>query len=298
MTAGPLRYAWLSIAAAFATIGLKLGAWWLTGSIGLLSDALEAGVNLAGAIAMLSMLLVASRPPSAEHAYGYSKAEYFASGFEGVLILGAALAIAVSAADRLVAPQPLTQVGAGLLVSACAALANFAVARRLRTAGRRYQSVALEADAEHLMTDVWTSAGVIVGVAAAALTGILRLDPLIALAVAARILWVGAVLLRRSAAGLLDRAVAPERRAALENVLERYRREGIDFHAVRTREAGARTFISMHVLVPGDWSVNRGHDLAEEVEAALRQAIPGATVFTHVEPLGDPASYRDTGLDR
>lgn len=295
---GSLRFAWLSIAAAIATIALKLLAWRLTDSVGLLSDALEAGVNLAGATTMLAMLIVAARPADDEHAFGYSKAEYFASGFEGTLILVAAIAIAVAAIDRLIAPRPLTHIGAGLAVSVAAALINFAVARRLVEAGRRYDSIALEADAQHLMTDVWTSVGVIAGVFAVALTGWERLDPLIALAVAAHILWSGIKLVKRSALGLLDRALAPEQLATLDGVLERYRVRGIDFHAVRTRRAGARSFVSLHVLVPGDWSVTAGHDLAETVEADIRAALPGASVFTHLEPLNDPASYRDIDLDR
>ncbi|MDH5535017.1 MAG: cation diffusion facilitator family transporter [Betaproteobacteria bacterium] len=291
------RFAWLSIAAAIATIALKLLAWQLTDSVGLLSDALESGVNLAGATAMLAMLILAARPADDEHAFGYSKAEYFASGFEGTLILAAALVIAVAAVNRLIEPRPLTHVGAGLAVSVAAALVNFAVARRLFEASRYYRSIALEADAQHLMTDVWTSAGVIVGVGAVAATGWQRLDPLIALAVAANILWSGMKLMKRSALGLLDRALPPAALQVLDGVLAQYRARGIDFHAVRTRQAGARAFVSLHVLVPGDWSVTRGHDLAEEIEADVRAALPGSSVFTHLEPLGHPASYRDIELD-
>ena len=288
----------LSIAAALATIALKTLAWWLTDSVGLLSDALESGVNLAGATAMLAMLIVAARPADEEHTFGYSKAEYFASGFEGTLILIAAIAIAATAVERLVNPQPLAHVGAGLAVSVAAALINYAVARRLFEAGRLYQSIALEADARHLMTDVWTSVGVIAGVAAVAATGWQRLDPLIALAVAAHILWAGFSLMKRSAQGLLDRALSPEQRQALEKILARYRAQGLDFHALRTRQAGARSFVSLHVLVPGDWTVTRGHDLMDEIEDEIRAALPGASVFTHLEPLEHPASYRDMHLDR
>jgi cation diffusion facilitator family transporter len=298
VASGSRRFAWLSIAAAIATIAMKLTAWRLTDSVGLLSDALEAGVNLAGATAMLAMLIVAARPADDEHAFGYSKAEYFSSGFEGTLILGAAIAIGIVALDRLFAPRPLTNIGPGLAVSVAAALINFAVARRLIEASRHYHSIALEADAQHLMTDVWTSIGVIAGVGAVALTGWQRLDPLIALAVAAHILWSGTKLVKRSALGLLDRALPPEQLAALGSVLEHFRARGIDFHAVRTRGAGTRSFVSLHVLVPGDWTVTAGHDLAEAVEAEIRAALPGASVFTHLEPLGDPASYRDINLDR
>lgn len=295
---GLKNFALLSIAAALVTIGLKLVAWWLTGSVGLLSDALEGTVNLAAAMMMLAMVIVATRPPDEDHAYGYSKAEYFASGFEGMLIFAAAVGIAVVAIDRLITPRPLEHVGAGLAVSAVAAAVNFAVARRLFEAGRRYQSVALEADAHHLMTDVWTSVGVIVGVAAVAVTGWQRLDPLIALAVALHIVWMGAKLMRRSIHGLLDRALPAADLERINAVLAGYRDQGIDFHALRTRQAGARAFISVHVLVPADWSVSRGHEMAHRVEHDIWQALPGATVLTHVEPLGDAESYRDIDLDQ
>ena len=296
--AGARNFALLSIATALATIALKTLAWWLTDSVGMLSDALEATVNLAGATVTLTMLVIAARPPDEEHAYGYTKAEYFASGFEGTLILVAAIAISVAAVDRLIEPRPLEHVGAGLAVSVTAALVNYAVARRLFEAGRRYQSVALEADALHLMTDVWTSAGVIGGVAAVAVTGWERLDPLIALAVAAHILWTGFVLMKRAAQGLLDRALPASQQRALNLVLDRYRAQGIDFHALRTRQAGARSFVTMHVLVPADWSVVQGHDLVDQIEDDLREALPGVAVLTHIEPLGHPASYRDMDLDR
>jgi cation diffusion facilitator family transporter len=291
------KFALLSIAAALATIALKTLAWWLTDSVGLLSDALEGTVNLAGATLMLAMLAIASRPPDDNHAYGYSKAEYFASGFEGTLIVIAASLIAYAAAERLISPRPLDNVGAGLVVSAAASAINYAVARRLFAASSRYKSIALEADAQHLMTDVWTSAGVIIGVTAVVLTGWLWLDPLIALAVAANIVWSGVKLVKRSLSGLLDRALPPHERQALQRVLDRYRTQGIDFHALRTRQAGARSFVSVHVLVPAEWSVAQGHDLAHKVEHDVREALPGATVLTHIEPLGHPESYRDIDLD-
>jgi cation diffusion facilitator family transporter len=294
---GASKFAALSIAAALATIALKTLAWWLTGSVWLLSDAIEGTINLAGATVALAMISVAARPPDEDHAYGYSKAEYFSSGLEGTLILIAAIAIGIAAVDRLIAPQPLENVGPGLVVSAAASLINYLVARRLYRAGDHYRSIALEADARHLMTDVWTSAGVIAGVAAVWVTGWLRLDPLIALAVAANILWSGYRLMQRSIHGLLDRAVPPEQMRALSGVLDRYRARGIDFHALRTRQAGARSFVSLHVLVPADWTVAQGHKLAHEVEVDIRAALPDATVMTHVEPLGYPESYRDMDLD-
>jgi len=295
---GARRYALLSIAAALATIALKTLAWWITGSVGLLSDALEGTINLVGATVVLAMLTVAAWPPDADHAYGYSKAEYFASGIEGALIVVAAIAIGVTAVDRLITPRALVNVGAGLAVSVAASLVNYAVARRLFTAARVHRSIALEADARHLMTDVWTSAGVIAGVAMVWVTGWQRLDPLIALAVAAHILWAGYALVQRSVHGLLDRMLPPEQLAQLDAALERHRAAGAEFHAVRTRQAGARCFVSLHVLVDPAWSVARGHDFAHQVADDIRAALPGAVVLTHVEPAGAPESYQDMDLDR
>lgn|SRR5688572_3985841 len=290
-------FALLSIATAVVTIALKLLAWWLTGSVGLLSDALEGTINLAAATLAFAMLSVAARPPDGEHAFGYSKAEYLSSGVEGMLIVAAAVAIGVMAVDRLIAPRPLDQLGMGIAVSVAASLINLAVARQLLKAGRRLRSIALEADARHLMSDVWTSAGVVLGVAAVWLTGWERLDPIVALAVAVNIVWTGYKLVQRSAQGLLDHALPEEELQALKRVLDRYRAQGIDFHALRTRQAGFRSFISVHVLVPAEWSVAQGHNLAHRVERDIRESLPDATVLTHVEPLGDPESYRDMGLD-
>ena len=295
---GASKFAALSIAAALATIALKTLAWWLTDSVGLLSDAIEGTINIVGATVALAMISVAARPPDEDHAFGYTKAEYFASGLEGALILIAAIAIGFVAVDRLITPRPLEHVGAGLVVSTGAALINYAVARRLYEAGRHYRSIALEADARHLMTDVWTSAGVIAGVAAVWLTGWERLDPLIALAVAANIVWSGYQLMQRSILGLLDRALPADQLQALDRVLDRYRARGIDFHALRTRQAGARSFVTLHVLVPADWTVAQGHNLAHEVEMDIRAALPDAAVLTHVEPLGYPESYQDADFDR
>ncbi len=292
------RFAWLSIAAAVATIALKAAAWRLTGSVGLLSDAMESLVNLVAAIMTLLMLNVAARPPDEDHAFGHGKAEYFASGAEGALILLAAAGIGWTAVGRLLSPQPLEQVGLGVVVSCAASLVNLLVSRVLMAAGRRYHSIALEADAHHLMTDVWTSAGVLAAIGLVAATGWTILDPLIALAVAAQIVWTGVQLLRRSALGLLDTALAPAEQALVRAVLARHEGPEVRFHAVRTRMAGARRFVSMHVLVPGGWTVQRGHDLLEAIEAEVRAALPHATVFTHLEALEDPASFQDEGLDR
>jgi cation diffusion facilitator family transporter len=292
------RFAWLSIAAALVTIALKTVAWRLTGSVGLLSDALESLVNLVAAILTLIMLTVAARPADEDHAYGHSKAEYFASGAEGALILLAAAGIGWTAVQRLLAPQPLEQAGLGVLVSTGASLVNFAVARVLLAAGRRHHSIALEADAHHLLTDVWTSAGVLLGIGLVTLTGWERLDPIIALLVAANIVWTGVQLLRRSAMGLLDAALAPAELAALRAVLAHHEGPEVRFHAVRTRQAASRRFVSMHVLVPGAWTVRRGHDLLERIEEEVRAVVPNATVMTHLEALEDPASWLDEGLDR
>ncbi len=292
------RFAFLSIAAALVTIGMKTLAWRLTGSVGLLSDALESLVNLAAAIITLVMLIVAARPPDDDHAYGHEKAEYFASGAEGALILLAAVGIAWAAVGRLFSPQPLEQVGWGVVVSTGASLVNLVVSRVLLAASRRHHSIALEADAHHLLTDVWTSAGVLAGIGLVALSGWNILDPIIALLVAAQIVWTGVRLLRRSALGLLDTALATEEQEALRAVLARHEGPQLQFHAVRTRQAASRRFISMHVLVPGGWTVRQGHELAERIEGEVRAAIYNATVFTHLEALEDPASFRDQGLDR
>ncbi len=292
------RFAWLSIFAAVCTIALKAVAWRLTGSVGLLSDALESIVNLAGAMMALAMLTIAEQPADDRHAYGHGKAEYFSGGFEGFLILLAAAAIGVSAVERLLDPQPLSDVGIGLAVSVVASAVNFATARILLAAGQEHRSLTLEADAHHLMTDVWTSAGVIFGVGAVALTGWLWLDPLIALLVAANIVWTGWKLVHRSTSGLMDGALPPEDHAQVVAILSRYRDEGIDHHALRTRESGARRFVEFHVLVPGAWSVRKGHNLAERMESEIRAALPRTTVITHLEPLEDPVSHEDIALDR
>ncbi|HMV20817.1 MAG TPA: cation diffusion facilitator family transporter [Rhodocyclaceae bacterium] len=292
------RYALLSIVAALATIALKGVAWWLTGSVGLLSDAAESLVNLAGALMALAMLTLAEQPADDNHAFGHGKAEYFSSAFEGFLIVVAAVAISYSAVDRLIHPRPLEALGLGLGFSAVASVINYLTARVLMTVGRQHHSITLEADAHHLMTDVWTSVGVIVGVGLAGASGWQWLDPLIAVAVAVNILGTGWRLLQRSADGLMDAALPEERRVEIAAVLEDYRRQGLEFHALRTRQAGSRAFVSVHVLVPGQWTVQRGHDWLERIEESIRQAVPGSHVTTHLEPLEDPASQSDQDLDR
>jgi cation diffusion facilitator family transporter len=292
------RFAWLSVAAAVATIALKLVAYLLTHSVGLLSDALESLVNLAGALMALAMLIVAARPPDEDHAYGHGKAEYFSSVLEGTLILAAALSIGVAAVRRLLEPRPLAQIGLGLGISIVASLLNLAVAVVLLRAGRRHRSITLEANARHLLTDVWTSAGVVVGVGAVALTGWQRLDPVVALVVAGNVVRTGLGLVRRSVSGLMDTALPAGEVQALRDVLARHAESGARFHALRTRQAGPRRFVSVHVLVPGDWTVARGHQLLERIEADIRAAVDNASVLTHLEPLDDPSSWEDVALDR
>jgi cation diffusion facilitator family transporter len=284
------RFAWLSIAAAVVTIGLKLVAYRLTGSVGLLSDAIESVVNLVGGIMALAMLTIAARPADEDHPFGHHKAEYFSSGVEGSLILLAAVSIGYAAVGRLLAPKPLEQIGLGLAVSVLASFVNLAVALLLLRVGRKRNSITLEANAQHLLTDVWTSAGVLFGVGAVALTGWQRLDPIVALAVAANIIWTGVGIVRRSVAGLMDSALSATDQAALQSVLKPHQEAGVGFHKLQTRQAGARKFVSLHVLVPGAWTVHRGHQLAGLIASEIRQALPDAVVTTHLEPLDSPAS--------
>jgi cation diffusion facilitator family transporter len=292
-------YAWLSVAAALLTIALKTTAYLLTSSVGLLSDALESLVNLVAAGVLVVVLRIAAAPPDAEHEFGHGKAEYFSSGLEGALVFVAAAAIVASALPRLWSPVPLDDVGLGLVVSAIAGAVNLFVALRLRSAAKKHHSISLEADAHHLLTDVWTSAGVIAGVGLVALTGWERFDPILALGVAAHILWMGGRLIRRSVMGLLDAAVPEAERAELVEILGRYERaEGMHWHALRTRQAGARRFVTVHVLVPGAWTVQRGHDLCERIEHELAATRPMTSVFTHLEPVEDERSFADQGLDR
>jgi cation diffusion facilitator family transporter len=292
------RFAWLSIGAAIATIALKAIAYALTGSVGFLSDALESFVNLVGAVLALAMLRVAARPADDSHAYGHSKAEYFSSGVEGSLIVIAAGTIAFAAIPRLLHPHPLEQINLGLVVSAAAALINLLVAVVLRRAATRYQSVTLEASSKHLLADVATSVAVVGGVAMVAITGWQRLDPIVALAVATHIVWTGIRIVRKSIFGLMDTALPANEQQAIRGVLDRYRDQGIHYHALRTRQAGAQRFVSLHVLVPGSWTVQKGHQLLEKIESEIRSALPNVSVLTHLESLDDPASWKDMTLER
>jgi len=293
------RYAWMSVAAAIATISLKTWAWQATGSVGLLSDALESLINLAAALLALSMLRLAAAPPDAAHPYGRFKAEYFSSGIEGALIVFAAVSIAWAALPRLADPRPIEAPLLGIALSALASGINLGCGRMLIAAGRRLHSIALEADGHHLMSDVWTSAGIIAGVALVAATGWHILDPVMALAVAAHIVITGFLLMRRSFAGLLDAAIPEAERAAIEKIFAEYRpRYGIEFHALLTRQAGARRFISFHLLVPDAWPVDRAHQLSEEIEERIREQVPSAITLSHIEPISQPASYDDIKLER
>lgn len=293
------RYAWLSIGTAVVTLAIKWAAWWLTGSVGLLSDALEAFVNLGAGMLALWMLKLAASPPDEKHPYGLSKAEYFAAGFEGTLIVFAAAAIIASALPRLVSPQPIETPLLGLALGALAAAINFGAALILIRAGRENQSITLEADGQHLMTDVWTSIGVVAGVALVWATGWLIVDALIAIAVGIHIIWAGVRLMRRSVLGLLDVAIPGDDLDEIDKLFAEYsNRYGVSFHALRTRQAGARRFVTFHLLVPDEWSVKRAHQLSEEIESRIRSMVPSASLLTHIEPIADPSSYDDQALDR
>jgi cation diffusion facilitator family transporter len=295
---GLLRFALLSVVAAVVTIGLKTAAYIITGSIGLLSDALESLANLVAALVALYALWVAARPPDEEHTYGHTKAEYFSSGFEGLLIVAAAVGIVVAAVRRLIEPLPIQDPALGLLINALASVVNLAVARVLLRVGKRHESITLEADAQHLMADVWTSLGVIAGVTAAVATDWHRLDPIVAIAVALNVLRSGSRLLRRSVYGLLDTSLPEETLGKIKAILEAHTGAGVRYHALRTRQAGARRFISFHILVPGNWTVQRGHDLLERIEEQIREVVPNSVVDTHLEPIEDPVSWEDTRLER
>ncbi len=292
------RFAWISIGASLLTIILKTAAYKLTGSVGLLSDAIESLVNLAGGIMALMMLKIAARPADNEHAYGHNKAEYFSSGVEGTLILVAAASIGYTAYGRLLDPKPLEQVGLGLVVSVAASGINLATALLMMRVGRKRNSITLEANGHHLMTDVWTSVGVIAAVGAVAATGWTWLDPVVAFAVAANIVWTGGKIVQRSIAGLMDASLPAHDLANVKKVFAQHEATGIQFHALRTRQAGMRKFVSVDVLVPGAWSVQQGHDLVEKIEAEIRAVVSDSSVFTHLEPIEDPLSWADEKLDR
>ena len=291
------RFAWLSIGAAILTIVLKAAAYFLTGSVGLLSDALESFVNLAGAIMALAMLSIASRPEDESHHFGHSKAEYFSSGMEGGFIIIAAGGIAYTAIERLINPQPLEQLGIGLAVSVVAGLINLGAAWIIGQNGIKYNSITLRANSKHLMTDVWTSVGVLAGVGLVAVTGWGPLDSLVAIGVAINIVWSGFGIVKHSISGLMDSVLPKEEETVIREKITELLPEGVVYHALMTRQAGARRFVSFHVLVPGKWTVEHGHVILENLEVHLTQLFPNMVVFTHIEPLDDPASWSDQKLD-
>ncbi|MBL8359856.1 MAG: cation transporter [Rubrivivax sp.] len=284
-------YLKLSVAVAVATIALKTGAWWVSGSVSLLSDALESLVNLAGAMFALMMVTVAARPPDEDHPYGHHKAEYFSSGFEGVLIFVAALAIIWAAVQRLVTPQPLAQVGWGMVLSLVSTALNGALAWSMLKKAREVRSMALEGDARHLFTDVWTSVGVVAGLAAVLFTGWQWLDPVLAIAVAANILREGASLVMRSADGLMDRALEPEARAQIQRVLDEFAHQAIRFDHVATRRAGQRRFVDLHMHMPAGWTLGRAAAVRASVEQALMAAVPGLRATIQLLPMDVEAHF-------
>jgi cation diffusion facilitator family transporter len=291
-------YMFLSIAAALVTMGVKFIGYFLTGSVGLFSDAAESVVNLVAALVGLWAVTLAARPADEEHTYGHTKSEYFSSGVEGALILVAALIIAVAALPRLLHPKPIEQAFLGLAFSVSGAVINGVLAWFMLREGKKQRSVTLEADAHHLFTDVMTTAGVLVGVLLVALTKWDILDPIVALLVAVNIIWTGIKLLRQTGLGLLDTALPHEDMQAVNEILERYRKQSIDFHAMRSRMSGRRRFVSFHVIVPGTWTVLKGHTICEEIDVAIRAVLPDSTVFTHLEPKEDPVTFEDIELDR
>lgn len=291
-------FAYLSIIAAVLTISLKFLAYLLTGSVGLLSDAIESVVNLAAAILALFMLKWAAKPPDEEHMYGHTKAEYFSSIVEGVLITIASITIIIPSVNRLLNPQVIEQPLLGLIISAFASIINFAVASLLLRAGKKYNSITLDADAHHLFTDVWTSVGVIIGVSVVAITGIYIFDPIIAIIVAINIIYTGWKLIKRSVMGFMDVSISTEEQKIITDIIAQYEKEGLKFHGIRTRQSAARRFVTFHVLVPGKWSVQKSHDWVEKIEKDIRNAISQITVTTHLEPVEDKKSWNDEGIDK
>jgi len=293
------KFIYLAIAAALATISLKMLAYFLTGSVGLFSDALESGVNLIVAIVALLMITLAEKPADEEHAYGHHKAEYFSSAIEGSLIVLAAFSIIWAAIPRIIHPQPLENVGIGLLVSLGASGINLAVGLILIKNGRKNHSITLEADGKHLMTDVYTSVGVLIGIGIVKLTGWLILDGVVAIGVALNIVWTGYQLMRRSALGLLDSSIPEEERLKITKVLDLYKGQNLEYHSLMTRQAGQRKFVSLHILLPGKLTIQEGHDMVEKIERNIRDLFDApVTVFTHLEPVEDPLSMQDIGIDR
>ncbi|AHD22375.1 cation transporter [Rhodococcus pyridinivorans] len=288
-----MRFMLLSVATALATMLLKASAAWITGSVGLLSDALESGVNLVAALVGLAALRLAAKPADANHDFGHGKAEYLSAAVEGTMVFAAATVILWTSVERLISPQPVTEVGLGLLLSAGSSALNLVVGLLLIRQGRAHRSITLVADGKHLLTDVWTSAGVLVGVALVALSGWDVLDPIVAILVALNILRIGFGLVRQAVVGMLDAVLPPEDVTAVNAVLDRYREPGVvTILPPRTRESGRQRFVYLVVRVPGDWTVRAGHDLLDRIEADLAEALPGVVVFSHLEPDRAPTGRR------
>ena len=291
------KYAWLAIAAAVLTVLLKTAAWAITGSVGLLSDAAESLVNLVAAIVALVSLTIAAKPADEDHHFGHSKAEYFSAALEGIMVFVAAASIIYLGIERLFNPRPLESLGIGLAVSMVAAVLNGVVGRILIRVGERHRSITLRADGKHLMTDVYTSVGVVVGLGLAWLSGWNWVDAVIAILVGVNILFTGYRLISESTAGLMDASLSPEDNARIQAILDAHTEQGrIEFHAVRTRESGSRQFMEMHMLVPGDWTVQRGHDAMEDLVELIVAQFPAMSVTGHLEPVADPRSYEDMAL--
>lgn len=286
------RFALLSVAVALFTIIFKSVAYFITGSVGLLSDALESIVNLVGALMALGMLAIAARPADEKHTYGHSKAEYFSSGVEGALILIAAGSIIFTAVNRLINPQPLEKIGIGLIVSVIASMANLVTSLILQRTGKMYNSISLISNGKHLMTDVWTSGGVLLGVGAVAIVHWQPLDAIVAIVVALNIIWTGVGIVRKSVAGLMDSALPVEDRMKIEKIIEQHQSVGLSSHSLRTRQSGAVKFISMHISVPSDWTVEHGHRIITQIESEISEAIPSSAIFTHLEPQNLPDSHQ------
>lgn len=289
----PLKFIGISIAASIVTIMLKSSAYYLTGSVGLLSDALESFINLAAAVMALVMLIIAASPPDREHPFGHHKAEYFSSVTEGILILLAAIAIGVTAIERLLRPQPIQQLGTGLVISTAASLINLAVGLMLVKAGKNQRSITLEADGKHLLTDVWTTAGVIAGLFVVRLTGWIILDPLIAIFVAMNIVYTGIRLVMRSVAGLMDSALPGSEQETIRRILDACCLKEVKYHSLYTRAAASKNFIFFHLLLPGNWHISRGHAMTKEIEEKIKAELPDSEVFIHIESLNDPDSFDD-----
>lgn len=283
----------LSVVAALATIAMKTGAWWVTGSVGLLSDAMESFVNLASALFAILMVTIAERPADDDHPFGHTKAEYFSSGFEGLLIVGAAVAIIWAAAGRFANPQPLEQLGWGIALSVASSALNGLLAWRMMVASREQRSIALEADARHLFTDVYTSAGVVLGLLLVPVTGWLWLDPVLAIGVALNILWEGGHLAWRSVDGLMDKAVEPEVRTQIDETLAQFKHHTIRFDHIVTRRAGQRRFVDVHMHMPAGWTLGRAAALRTSVEQALMSAVPGLRASIQLLPTDVEAHFDD-----